>query len=73
MIQLFKVSNHKIDTSKFSNLLHDNVVEEFEKTIADYVGAKYACSVNSATSALHLACLALGLGPNDYLWTTLIE
>jgi len=57
MIQLFKVSNHKIDTSKFSNLLHDNVVEEFEKTIADYVGAKYACSINSATNAIFLSLL----------------
>ena len=57
MIQLFKVSNHKIDTSKFSNLLPDNVVEEFEKTIADYVGAKYACSINSATNAIFLSLL----------------
>ncbi len=57
MIQLFKVGNHNIDTSKFSNLLHDNVVEEFEKTIADYVGAKYACSINSATNAIFLSML----------------
>tara|TARA_B100001094_G_scaffold276301_1_gene284423 strand:- start:2815 stop:3735 length:921 start_codon:yes stop_codon:yes gene_type:complete len=57
MIQLFKVSNHNIDTSKFSNLLHDNVVGEFEKTIADYVGAKYACSINSATNAIFLSML----------------
>ena len=57
MIQLFKVNNHNIDTSEFSNLLHDNVVEEFEKTIADYVGAKYACSINSATNAIFLSML----------------
>ena len=57
MIQLFKVSNHNIDTSKFSNLLHDNVVEEFEKTIAEHVGAKYACSINSATNAIFLSML----------------
>ena len=57
MIQLFKVSNHNIDTSKFSNLLHDNVVEKFEKTIANYVGAKYACSINSATNAIFLSML----------------
>ena len=57
MIQLFKVNNHNIDTSKFSNLLHDNVVEKFEKTIADYVGAKYACSINSATNAIFLSML----------------
>jgi dTDP-4-amino-4,6-dideoxygalactose transaminase len=57
MIQLFKVNSHKIDTSNFSNLLHDNVVEIFEKTIADYVGAKYACSINSATNAIFLSML----------------
>ena len=44
-------------------------VEIFEKTAIDHCGAKFACAVNSATSALHLACLALGLGKNDCLWT----
>lgn len=42
----------------------------FEKTVAAYANAEYALAVNSATSALHIACLALGLGPGDYLWTT---
>lgn len=42
----------------------------FEQTVADYVGAKHALAVNSATSALHIACLALGLGQGDRLWTT---
>ena len=42
----------------------------FEKIVADYVGASYAVAVNSATSALHIACLALGLGPGDTLWTS---
>ena len=51
MIQLFNIKNHIIDTSEFSNLLHDDIVVEFEKKIAKYVGAKYACAVNSATSA----------------------
>ena len=55
MIQLFKVNNHKIDTSNFNNLLHDGIVERFEETIADYVGAKYACSINSATNAIFLS------------------
>ena len=41
----------------------------FEEAIAHYSGARYAVAVNSATSALHLACLALGLGPGDRLWT----
>lgn len=42
----------------------------FEKTVAEKVGAEYAVAVNSATSALHIACLALGLGPGDWLWTS---
>ena len=42
----------------------------FEQTIAKYVGANFAIALNSATSALHVACLALGLGENDYLWTS---
>lgn len=46
------------------------VVTRFEKSVATYCGVKHALAVNSATSALHLACLALGLGPNDWLWTT---
>ena len=42
----------------------------FERTVADKVGAKHALAVNSATSALHIACMALGLGQGDWLWTT---
>ena len=57
MIQLFNINNHIIDTSEFSNLLHDDVVIKFERVIAQYVGAKYACSVNSATSAIFLSLL----------------
>lgn len=45
-------------------------VPELERTVANHVGAKHAVAVNSATSALHLACLALGLGPGDWLWTS---
>ena len=45
-------------------------VPAFEQAVAAYCGAKYAVAVNSATSALHLACLALGLGPGDWLWTS---
>ncbi len=42
----------------------------FESALAKYAGAKHAVAMNSATSALHLACLALGLGPGDWLWTS---
>lgn len=45
-------------------------VPAFESAVADKVGAKHALAVNSATSALHIACLALGLGKDDWLWTT---
>ena len=46
------------------------VVEKFERAVADYCGANFGIAVNSATSALHIACLALDLGPGDRLWTT---
>lgn len=46
------------------------VVPRFERMVADHVGASHAVAMNSATSALHLACLALGLGPGDRLWTS---
>lgn len=45
-------------------------VPAFEQAMAQYVGAKHALAMNSATSALHVACLALGLGDGDCLWTT---
>lgn len=43
---------------------------QFEQIVANKVGAKHALAVNSATSALHIACLALGLSEGDWLWTT---
>jgi len=46
------------------------MVPRFEQSVAQHVGATHALAVNSATSALHIACLALGLGPGDRLWTT---
>lgn len=45
-------------------------VPRFEELVATHVGATHAVAMNSATSALHLACLALGLGPGDLLWTS---
>lgn len=45
-------------------------IEEFEKKVADYVGAKYAVAVNSGTAALHIACLAAGIGEGDEVVTT---
>lgn len=45
-------------------------IEQFERTVAAYCGAKYAVAVSSATAALHLACLAAGLREGDRLWTS---
>lgn len=47
-------------------------VPEFEKAVANYAGASHGVAVNSATSALHIACLALGLGKGDWLWTSAV-
>ena len=45
-------------------------IERFEERVADYCGAKHAVAVTNATSALHIACLAAGLGEGDILWTS---
>ena len=45
-------------------------VPTFEKAVANWCNAEYAVAVNSATSALHIACLALGVGSGDIVWTT---
>lgn len=46
------------------------VVPMFERAVASYCGARHGVAVNSATSALHIACLALGVGKGDVVWTT---
>jgi UDP-4-amino-4,6-dideoxy-N-acetyl-beta-L-altrosamine transaminase len=45
------------------------VVPAFERAVSARVGVRHSVAVNSATSALHIACMALGLGPGDLLWT----
>lgn len=45
-------------------------IERFEQRVAQYCGVKYAVAVCNATSALHIACLAAGLGRGDLLWTS---
>lgn len=54
MISLFHIPHHTIDTSRFSNLLHDKIVRDFEERFCEYVGAQYGCSLNSATSGIFL-------------------
>jgi UDP-4-amino-4,6-dideoxy-N-acetyl-beta-L-altrosamine transaminase len=51
-------------------LTQGSAVPDFEKAVTDYCGAQHAVAVNSATSALHIACLALGVGKGDIVWTT---
>jgi UDP-4-amino-4,6-dideoxy-N-acetyl-beta-L-altrosamine transaminase len=46
------------------------MVPRFERALAEYCDAAHAVAVNSGTSALHIACLALDLGPGDWLWTS---
>jgi UDP-4-amino-4,6-dideoxy-N-acetyl-beta-L-altrosamine transaminase len=46
------------------------IVKKFEDSIISFTGAKYATAVNSATSALHVACLAMNVGPGDLVWTS---
>lgn len=55
------------------NLTQGDQVPKFEKLIASKVSANYAVAVNSATSALHLGCLALDVSSDDYVWTSPIS
>jgi len=59
-----------IEVLKSDFLTQGPKVPEFESALAARCDAKHALAVNSATSALHIACLALELGPGDHLWTT---
>jgi UDP-4-amino-4,6-dideoxy-N-acetyl-beta-L-altrosamine transaminase len=59
-----------VDVLRSDFLTQGPVVPDFEKSVADYCGAKHGVAVNSATSALHIACLALGVGKGDVVWTT---
>lgn len=55
MIPLFSFPSFKIDSANYNHLLHGRIVTEFEEAIAEYVGAKYCVTFNSATSAILLA------------------
>ena len=62
--------NAVVEVLKADFLTQGPVVPRFEELVSKFVNCKYATAVNSATSALHIACLALDLGPGDYLWTS---
>jgi UDP-4-amino-4,6-dideoxy-N-acetyl-beta-L-altrosamine transaminase len=59
-----------VDVLRSDFLTQGPTVPAFEKSVADYCGTQHAIAVNSATSALHLACLALDVGPQDVVWTS---
>ena len=59
-----------IDVLRSDFLTQGPQVPLFEKIVADYCSAEFGVAVNSATSALHIACLSLGLGKGDWLWTS---
>lgn len=59
-----------VEVLKSDYLTQGPQVPLFENTVAHYCGAEHAVAVNSATSALHIACLALDLGEGDTLWTS---
>ncbi len=59
-----------VDVLRSDFLTQGPAVPAFENGIANYCGAQHAVAVNSATSALHIACLALGVGNGDLVWTT---
>ena len=59
-----------VEVLKSDFLTQGPAIEKFEKCVAEYCGAKYAVAVTSATAALHISCLATGLGKGDILWTS---
>ena len=62
-----------VSVLKSDFLTQGPMVPKFEQSFADKVGAEFAVAVNSATSALHVACLALGLLKDDIVWTSPIS
>ena len=62
--------NEVIKVLKSEMIRQGPLVERFEKTFCSYTSSNYSVLTNSATSALHIACLALGLSEGDVLWTS---
>lgn len=61
--------NSVIDVLQSDFLTQGPIIEDFEKKVAQYCGVKYAVAVCNATAALHIACLAAGIGKGDIVWT----
>ena len=62
-----------VDALKSPLITQGPVVKEFENAVAGYCGAKYAAAVNSGTAALHVACLAIGIGKGDLVWVSSVS
>ena len=62
--------NEVIKVLKSDLITQGPIVQKFAKTICTYTSSNYSVLTNSATSALHIACLSLGLGKGDILWTS---
>lgn len=62
--------NAVVEVLRSSNLTQGPLVPRFENLVMEYCGAKYSIATNSATSALHIACLALGVKEGDVVWTS---
>jgi len=62
-----------VDVLKSDFITQGPAIEKFETGIRDYTSAKHCLAFNSATSALHVACLSLGVGAGDLVWTTPIS
>ena len=75
MIPYSRQNINQSDINSVTTILKSNfltqgpIVKNFEEKIKKLVKSKFAISANSATSALHLACLALGIKKNDVVWT----
>ena len=65
--------NAVVETLRSDFLTQGPAVPAFERALSNVCGSPYAIAFNSATSALHASCLALGLGPGDRLWTSPIS
>lgn len=59
-----------VDVLQSNWLTQGPAIPRFEQAVAEYCGVRYAVAVSSATAALHIACLAAGLGPGDWSWTS---
>jgi len=62
--------NAVVNVLKSEYLTQGPVIEKFEEKLSSYCGSNFAIAVNSATSALHISCLALGVGKGDIVWTS---